>query len=65
MFHNFTCLFQVGKNPDLLHKYFDSTKSTKKGLNIDLINPEVFKFLTDIHFFKDFQYKTFRAFLCL
>ena len=38
--------------------------SNKKGLNIDLIYSEIFEFLPFVHFFKDFQYKTFRHFLC-
>ena len=36
-----------------------------KGQNIDQINHEIFDFLLYVHFFKDFQYKTFRDFLCL
>ena len=31
---------------------------------IDPINPHIFEFLPCVHFFKDFQYKTFRDFLC-
>ena len=38
--------------------------SNKPGLNIDPINPQIFEFLPSVHIFKDFQYKTFRNFLC-
>ena len=33
-------------------------------LNIDPINPEIFELLPYVHFFKNFQYKTLRDFLC-
>ena len=36
----------------------------QKVLNIDPINPEIFECSHYVHFFKDFQYKTFRDFLC-
>ena len=37
----------------------------KRGLNIDSINPEIFKFAPCVQFFKDFQYKTFKDILYL
>ena len=32
--------------------------------NIDQINPEMFEFLSSVHFLKDFQYKSFRDLFC-
>ena len=38
--------------------------SNKKRLNNDLIHPKNFELKFYVHFFKDFQYTTFRDFLC-
>ena len=42
--------------------YYNIPISNRKGLDIGLIYPQIFKFLHYVPFFKDFQYKTFRDF---
>ena len=44
--------------------YFLVPLSNKKWQNIYQFNHEIFEFLPFVHFFKDFQYKTLRDFLC-
>ena len=39
--------------------------SNKKGLDIDTIDDEKFEFVHCVQFFMDFQYKTFKDFICL
>ena len=48
----------------ILAKLSQVPLSSRKGLHMDPFNPEIFKFSPYVHFFKDFQYKTFRDFLC-
>ena len=60
-FQNYICF--VFSNP-ILHPPPTVAHIKQKGLDIDPIYPKKFEFLPYVHFFKDFQYKTFRDFLC-